>query len=126
MKLISILIALVLAPYSYSNEKASFPSILLGKWAPEIKYCAGDFNNYEGEYTGKWNVVITEHAVELVESSGRLISIIKSGSNYVVNLEMSGEGETWTENQAYILSDNDKQLLRKYRGHESNYHRCEK
>ena len=126
MKLISILIALVLAPYSYSNEKASFPSTLLGKWAPEIKYCAGDFNNYEGEYTGKWNVVITEHTIELVESSGRLISIIKSGSNYVVNLEMSGEGETWNENQAFILSSDGNKLSRTSRNYEFNYHRCEK
>jgi hypothetical protein len=126
MKLFSIFFVIILAPFSYSNEKALFPSTLLGKWAPEIEYCAGDFNNYDGEYTGKWNVVITEHAVELVESTGMLISLIKSGSNYVVNLEMSGEGDTWTENQAYILSEGGNRLLRKFRGHEKNYIRCGK
>lgn len=128
MRIISILLVVALSSLANSIESTSFPSELLGKWSPEIENCAAEFSYFdpESKYSATRNMVISEKRVTFWESSGNLISIIKSGNNYVANLEMFEEDLNWTENQTFVLSNGGDTLSRVSKGFESNYHRCKK
>ncbi len=126
MKQVKILFLLIFCFPVSANQQASFPAELIGKWSPEISNCAAEFRWVDEGVSAVRNMVISASQVMFWESQGTLISIIKSGNNYVANLEMAGEGETWNENQAFILSNNGNKLSRTARNYEFNYHRCEK
>jgi len=128
---VKIIFTLLMAAFtSLANaiEKTSFPMELLGKWSPELVNCAADFSYFDptSGYSATRNMVITEKRIQFWESSGNLVSIIKSGDNYVANLEMFEEDLSWIENQTFVLSNEGSKLSRVSKGFESNYYRCKK
>jgi len=126
MKQLSIVLLFIFPLSLPANSKPFFPDELIGKWSPEIRNCEADFRWIDEGVSAVNNMVISKNQIVFWESKGTLISIQKSGKTYVINLEISGEGEAWKEQQSFTFSNDGNTLSRSVRGYEYSYHRCER
>lgn len=84
-------------------QQQTIPAQFLGKWDFDLESCNSPVS--EGR------LIMSADRVEFYESGGLVQKVVTHGnSDLELSIELSGEGETWTSDNYFRLSDDQKSL----------------
>jgi hypothetical protein len=87
-------------PSAHPDERApverleALPSEFVGRWEPDVTTCASRSDGV---------LDVTPSHLTFHESRGRIHAVVKRGTEFVVILEMTDEGDTWLDTLHFRL-----------------------
>nr|WP_086938534.1 hypothetical protein [Thaumasiovibrio occultus] len=118
------LCGLALPATLWAGESLVLPQAALGRWSPTLEQCAVPFGESRGGISTEDNMNLTPEEIEFWESAGQYRVMNIEDRTFALLLRMTGEGQSWTEHQVLVLSEDGQQLTRRSGSIEVDYLRC--